>query len=157
EGYATDLRNGEFGLTPVARLASYRGLVFASVAAEGNTLDDHLGAAKEYIDLFMDLSPSGEIDLKTGTQKLRYQGNWKFLPENSLEGDYHGPFIHRVAFALHSRRSGLDMSSLYENAVPDVIRSLPGGHMVEDYRGASMNAPARPPSPARQAYVAMME
>ena len=31
-------------------------------------------------------------------------GNWKLLPENSLEGDYHGPFIHRVAFELHSRQ-----------------------------------------------------
>ena len=27
----------------------------------------------------------------------------EFLPENSLEGDYHGPFIHRIAFELHAR------------------------------------------------------
>ena len=51
----------------------------------------------------MDLSPTGEIDINTGTQKLRYRGNWKMLPENSLEGDYHGPFIHRIAFDLQSR------------------------------------------------------
>ena len=74
------------------------------------------------------------------------------LPENSLEGDYHGPFIHRVAFDLHSRQTGMNMSSLYENEVPDVIRYLPGGHMVEDYRGATMAPPPDRPSPARRAY-----
>ena len=105
----------------------------------------------------MDLSPTGEAELCTGIQKLRYNGNWKFLPENSLEGDYHGPFLHRIAFELHSKRTGLDLSSLYQNEVPDVIRSLPGGHMVEDYRGASMAAPARKSTPARLAYVEMME
>ncbi len=49
------------------------------------------------------------------------------------------------------------MSSLYENQVPDVIRSLPGGHMVEDYRGAAMNPPKRTPTPARQAYIEALE
>jgi phenylpropionate dioxygenase-like ring-hydroxylating dioxygenase large terminal subunit len=157
EGYDSSLRREDFALTAVPRVGSYRGLVFASAAPSGPSLDEHLGQVKEYLDLFMDVSPSGEVELKTGIQKLKYQANWKFLPENSLEGDYHGPFIHRVAFELHQRRSGLDMSSLYENAIPDVIRSLPGGHMVEDYRGATMAPPQRPPSPARQAYAAMME
>jgi phenylpropionate dioxygenase-like ring-hydroxylating dioxygenase large terminal subunit len=157
EGYDSALKKEEFALTPVPRVDQYRGLVFASVAAEGQTLAAHLGQVTEYIDLFMDLSPVGEIDLRTGIQKLRYSGNWKFMPENSLEGDYHGPFIHRVAFELHGKRTGLDLSSLYENAIPDVIRSLPGGHMVEDYRGASMAPPKRKPSPAREAYAALME
>jgi phenylpropionate dioxygenase-like ring-hydroxylating dioxygenase large terminal subunit len=157
EGYGEGLRRDEFALTPVPRVASYRGLVFASASASGPSLDEHLGAVKDYIDLFMDVSPTGEVELDTGVQKLKYRGNWKFLPENSLEGDYHGPFIHRVAFELHSRRSGLDMSSLYENEIPDVIRALPGGHMVEDYRGATMAPPRRNPSDARQAYQALME
>ncbi|HXQ52216.1 MAG TPA: Rieske 2Fe-2S domain-containing protein [Stellaceae bacterium] len=157
EGYDSNLRREDFALSAVPRVASYRGLVFASAAATGPSLDEHLGQVKEYLDLFMDVSPTGEVELNTGIQKLRYKGNWKFLPENSLEGDYHGPFIHRVAFELHSRRSGLYMSSLYENAIPDVIRALPGGHMVEDYRGATMAPPQRKPSAARQAYMAMME
>jgi phenylpropionate dioxygenase-like ring-hydroxylating dioxygenase large terminal subunit len=157
EGYDDSLRREDFGLTAVPRLGTYRGLVFASLSASGISLDEHLGQVREYIDLFMDVSPTGEADLCTGVQKLRYNGNWKFLPENSLEGDYHGPFLHRIAFELHGKRTGLDLSSLYQNEVPDVIRSLPGGHMVEDYRGAAMAAPARKPTPARLAYVEMME
>lgn len=157
EGYDNRLSREEFGLTPLARQDSYRGLVFASSSPAGASLAQHLGQVTQYIDLFMDLSPTGEIDLRSGVQKVRYRGNWKFLPENSLEGDYHGPFIHRVAFELHSRRTGLNISSLYENEIPDVIRSLPGGHMVEDYRGATMAPQRRAPSPARLAYAAALE
>jgi fatty-acyl-CoA synthase len=49
------------------------------------------------------------------------------------------------------------MNSLYENEVPDVIRYLPGGHMVEDYRGATMSPPMGQPSPSRHAYQQAME
>jgi fatty-acyl-CoA synthase len=157
EGYADGLGREQFGLTPLPRQDVYRGLVFASMSPNGISLREHLGQVTEFIDLFMDLSPTGAIELSGGVQKLRYRGNWKLLPENSLEGDYHGPFIHRIAFELHSRRTGLSMSSLYENQVPDVIRSLPGGHMVEDYRGAAMNPPKRAPSPSRQAYIEAMQ
>jgi fatty-acyl-CoA synthase len=127
EGYDDSLRREDFGLTAVPRLGTYRGLVFASLSDSGISLDEHLGQVREYIDLFMDVSPTGEAELCTGIQKLRYNGNWKFLPENSLEGDYHGPFLHRIAFELHGKRTGLDLSSLYQNEVPDVIRSLPAG------------------------------
>jgi fatty-acyl-CoA synthase len=156
EGYDAGLKKSDFSLTSVARVDSYRGLVFASLGSEGITLEQHLGQATEYLDLVLDLSPTGNVSLGGGTQKLSYDGNWKFLPENSLEGDYHGPFIHKIAFELHSKKTGLDMASLYENEVPDVIRSLPGGHMVEDYRGASMKPPQRKPTPARLEYVEKM-
>jgi len=157
EGYDNNLSRADFSLTPVPRQDAYRGLIFASVSPTGPSLREHLGQVTEFIDLFMDVSPTGDIDLNSGVQKLRYHGNWKLLPENSLEGDYHGPFIHRFAFEMHSRRTGLNMSSLYENQVPDVIRSLPGGHMVEDYRGASMTPPQRVMTPARQAYLDALE
>jgi fatty-acyl-CoA synthase len=155
DAYA-DFPKDTLSLTPLPRQGAYRGLVFASVAADGITLDEHLGPAKHFIDLFMDQSPTGEIDINTGVQKLRYQGNWKMLPENSMEGDYHGPFIHRIAFELHGRRTGLDMASLMTKSVPDVIISLPGGHMVEDYSGATMGAPKTVP-PWRTKYLAQME
>lgn len=157
EGYDEGLNKAELGLTPVPRLGVYRGLVFASLSPDGISLEAHLGQVTEFIDLFIDLSPVGEADLNTGVQKMKYRGNWKYMPENSMEGDYHGPFIHRVAFQLHAKRTGFDVSSLHQNAVPDVIRSLPGGHMVEDYRGATMAPPARPPSPARLEYIAAMK
>ena len=70
EGYDDSLRREDFGLTAVPRLGTYRGLVFASLSASGITLDEHLGQVREYIDLFMDVSPTGRADLCTGVQKL---------------------------------------------------------------------------------------
>lgn len=157
EGYDYDLDKDQFPLTELARQDSYRGLVFASVAEEGISLAEHLGPVTEFIDLFMDLSPEGEIDLSAGMQKVSYKGNWKYMPENSMEGDYHGPFIHKIAFELFSRRTGLDVSTLHEEEIPDVIRSLPGGHMVEDYRGAPLGKRPGEPSPARKEYIEKMK
>jgi fatty-acyl-CoA synthase len=156
EGYDYHLKKEQFALVPLARQDSYRGLVFASVAEHGQSLLQHLGAITEFLDLFMDLSPEGEIALDAGVQKVTYRGNWKYMPENSMEGDYHGPFIHRVAFDLYARRTGFDMSSLATDEIPDVIRSLPGGHMVEDYRGAPFSTGKREPSPARLEYIEKM-
>lgn len=157
EGYDYDLKKEHFGLTPLARVDSYRGLVFASVAAEGPTLAEHLGVVTEFLDLFIDLSPEGEIALDAGVQKVAFNGNWKYMPENSMEGDYHGPFIHNVAFDLYAKQTGFDVSALGTEEVEDVILSLPGGHMVEDYRGAPMPPSGRQPSPARQAYIDAMK
>ena len=156
EGYDYDLDKSRFPLVEVARQDSYRGLVFASVAPEGITLTEHLGPVSEFIDMFMGLSPEGEIALDAGCQKVRYKGNWKYMPENSMEGDYHGPFIHKIAFELYARSSGLDVSALHEEEIPDVIRSLPGGHMVEDYRGAPLSKRPGEPSAARKEYAAKM-
>ncbi|WP_397584960.1 aromatic ring-hydroxylating dioxygenase subunit alpha [Sphingorhabdus sp.] len=156
EGYNYDLDKSRFPLVEVARQDSYRGLMFASVAPEGITLTEHLGPVSEFIDMFMGLSPEGEITLDVGCQKVRYKGNWKYMPENSMEGDYHGPFIHKIAFELYSRSSGLDVSALHEEEIPDVIRSLPGGHMVEDYRGAPLFKRPGEPSAARKEYAAKM-
>ena len=156
EGYNYDLDKSRFPLVEVARQDSYRGLMFASVAPEGITLTEHLGPVSEFIDMFMGLSPEGEITLDAGCQKVRYKGNWKYMPENSMEGDYHGPFIHKIAFELYSRSSGLDVSALHEEEIPDVIRSLPGGHMVEDYRGAPLFKRPGEPSGARKEYAAKM-
>ncbi len=142
----------EFSLTPLARVDLYRGLIFASVAADGISLAEHLGPVAEFIDLFMDLSPEGRISLAAGSQKGEICRQLEIHAGKLHGGDYHGPFIHKIASTLHARRSGLDVSSLHENEIPDVIRSLPGGHMVEDYRGAPLPPRKGEPSPARKAY-----
>jgi phenylpropionate dioxygenase-like ring-hydroxylating dioxygenase large terminal subunit len=136
-----------FNLAPIPRMATYRGLIFGSLAADGISLDDHLGLAKTYLDLILDRSPEGSVDLGAGVQKMRYRGNWKMFPENSLEGAYHGNFIHTFAFRLSDKRTGRVRSSAHSESV----LSLPGGHMVEDFRTTKYS---KPPSktPAHEAY-----
>ncbi len=147
EAYPPESAAEDFNLTAIPRMAVYRGLVFGSLAADGITLDEHLGGAKEYLDLILDRSPAGEVDLGAGMHKMRYRGNWKMLPENSLEGAYHGRFIHKFAFDLADKRTGRDRSSAHA----DSVRYLLGGHMVEDFRTTTFT---RPPSrtPAHEAY-----
>lgn len=136
-----------FGLTPIARMGIYRGLIFGSLATDGISLDAHLGGAKEYLDLILDRSPEGQVDLGAGMHKMRYRGNWKMLPENSLEGAYHGRFIHKFVFDLADKRSGRDRSSAHA----DSVRYLPGGHMVEDFRSTKFSKPPAK-TPAHEAY-----
>jgi phenylpropionate dioxygenase-like ring-hydroxylating dioxygenase large terminal subunit len=153
EAYDGGLPRESFGLIPVPRVASYRGLVFASLAAEGISLEAHLGRMTEFIDLVIDRSPAGEIELSAGVQKVRYRGNWKMLPENALEGGYHGLFIHKFVFDLIDSRTTRDRNAHRE----DSILSLPGGHMVQDYRRQGTQKPVGAPTAAREAYLQAME
>ena len=63
----------ELGLGKVARVASYKGFVFGSMAEDGPTLEEHLGAAAEAIDALCLTSPEGEVEIKTsaGTRKAK--------------------------------------------------------------------------------------
>jgi fatty-acyl-CoA synthase len=71
------------------------------------------------------------------------------LPENSLEGAYHGHFIHKFTFDLADSRTGRTNRLEHHD---DAVHYLPGGHMVEDFRGVKFAPPRQEPSPARKAY-----
>jgi len=130
DAYEEGLESADFALAQVPRVDNYRGLIFASLSPTGISLDEHLGQAKMFLDLIFDRSPVGEVELSAGINKVRYRGNWKMLPENSLEGGYHGFFIHKFAFDLADSRSGRDRMDFHD----DAVWYLPGGHMVEDFR-----------------------
>ncbi len=152
EAYDAALGKEQFGLTPVARVAAYRGLIFASASAAGAGLDEHLGAVKPLIDFAIDRAPAGELALTAGTQCVRYRGNWKMMAENSVE-NYHGPFVHKVAFALSDRRAGRIRASITRRAPDqeDETYAFAGGHMVE-YLPRQGPAVKAEPTPARRAY-----
>jgi benzoate/toluate 1,2-dioxygenase alpha subunit len=75
------------GLASVRRLDAYRGLIFASLGADGESLDEHLGKAKFFIDLVMDQSTEG-IEVIEGMHRSRQKRNWKLQIENGIDGDY---------------------------------------------------------------------
>jgi phenylpropionate dioxygenase-like ring-hydroxylating dioxygenase large terminal subunit len=56
-------------------------------------LVDYLARATEYIDLVVDQSPSGTMEIISGTQEYDVAANWKLLVENSVD-DYHLPTTH---------------------------------------------------------------
>jgi phenylpropionate dioxygenase-like ring-hydroxylating dioxygenase large terminal subunit len=131
--YGASFRKEEYGLSKVPRVGSYRGFIFASLSPTGISLDEHLGYAKGLIDQFVELSPEGEIELCAGTQKQRYQGNWKMQVENAVD-NYHTTFVHQTANDIMRTRSGIDLSQTTSEQSPALSRYLGGGHALFDFR-----------------------
>jgi fatty-acyl-CoA synthase len=121
------LREGTGAALP--RVASYRGFVFGSFAADGPPLIDHLGAAADEIDRMARLSPEGEVELTTGWMKHRTHANWKLLAENETDG-YHPQFVHSSVFIATESPIG----ALYTDRSLAGCRDLGNGHSELDLR-----------------------
>jgi phenylpropionate dioxygenase-like ring-hydroxylating dioxygenase large terminal subunit len=117
----------------VPRMASYRGFIFGSLSSTGITLDEHLGLpAKEQIDLFVDLSPEGEILVRAGANKFDYAANWKFQLENAMDG-YHPNFSHETFLDMLQEQIGVRPDVFNGNSAGEA-RDLGNGHVMLDYR-----------------------
>lgn len=100
------------------RVETYQGLVFATYRDDIESLEDFLGGAKKWIDLFV--KQGGGYPLKVlGEHRFNFPGNWKIQLENTTDA-YHFPIIHK------SFVSSLD------DATQDVFDFLDGEGFVED-------------------------
>ncbi len=97
----TDQKDGQYSqafeaeshdLVPVARLASYRGFVFASLAPNVPTIEEHLGDARVFLDLIAEQAPQG-LECISGTVAYTFDANWKLQFENGLDF-YHFATTH---------------------------------------------------------------
>jgi phenylpropionate dioxygenase-like ring-hydroxylating dioxygenase large terminal subunit len=86
-------------LKAVPRVSVYRGFIFASLAAQGESLEDFLGAAKASFDDLVDRAPGGELEVAGGVFKHVYHGNWKLMLENHLDGA-HPAWVHASSVAV---------------------------------------------------------
>jgi len=86
--YPPNFNRSELGLKEPPRVEAYRGFVFLNFDANAVPLREYLGSAVEYIDLVLDQSPSGRMEMIHGTQEYDIRANWKLLVENSYD-DYH--------------------------------------------------------------------
>ena len=123
----------QFSLKEPPRVDSYRGFVFLNFDPDAVSLDDYLGAAKEYIDLVTDQSPSGEMEVIQGTQEYDIRANWKLLVENSYD-DYHLLSTHST-WLDYLKNSGVEMKRPEKgHLLPahGVGRDLGSGHGVVD-------------------------
>ncbi|MGE0826561.1 MAG: Rieske 2Fe-2S domain-containing protein [Candidatus Binatia bacterium] len=159
--YDEQFRKEDYGLRKVPRVDSYRGFVFGSLSPVGLSLDEHLGqAVKDQLDLFIDLSPEGELDVTAGIHKYGYRANWKFQIENSMDG-YHPNFVHQTFFANIQRRTGAKLTDLFASGSTSMTRDLGNGHVMLDYRPYNREKHQRmqtvlPTRPGGQAYLDTM-
>lgn len=101
-GYSKQFDSRSHDLAPLARLDSYRGFVFGSLAERVEPLGTYLGAAAPFIDLLVDQSPDG-LEVLPGGATYRYRGNWKLQAENGIDG-YHFTTVHQNYVNVLQRR-----------------------------------------------------
>jgi len=126
------------GLTPVPRMAVYRGFVFACLRADVEPLETYLGLAEGYLDRIVDRSPEGEIEVTKGLQKYVFYANWKLQLENFVDS-YHPSFTHESAFERFYQRTGRPGGRGDEGS-ENVY--LGNGHSMLDY-AAAVGGPQR--------------
>jgi phenylpropionate dioxygenase-like ring-hydroxylating dioxygenase large terminal subunit len=93
DAYTDNFDKSSFGLRRPARFEEYRGFWFMNLDADAPALTDYLAGAKDYIDLVIDQSPSGQMEIIAGVQEYDVAANWKLMVENSVD-DYHLPSTH---------------------------------------------------------------
>jgi nitrite reductase/ring-hydroxylating ferredoxin subunit len=136
ERYDSDIKPG-LGLLELPRVESYRGLIFASFAADVPALVDHLGPeALGYLDRFLDQCVGLPVVAHRQAHRVDMRGNWKLQVENGLDG-YHATFTHRSFFAVMQQRTGgnVRFASSLSTAT---ARSFRNGHSAIDPERASI-------------------
>lgn len=127
------LEKDQLGLKKVPRVASYNGLVFASLDRAIEPLDSYLGDMRFYLDCMFDRYAGG-VEVIGVAHKWRLRGNWKLPVENQLGDVGHGPFLHGSLLKNTPQVAELEQYGL--NVVPHAghgvaVRLLPAGSPAE--------------------------
>ena len=93
DAYTEAFDKTTLGLKGPAKFDNYKDFWFLNLDPGAPSLRDYLGKTTEYIDLVVDQSPSGKMDILPGTQEYDVAANWKLMVENSVD-DYHLPSTH---------------------------------------------------------------
>ncbi len=92
EGYSEDFDKSKMGLKKL-RTEIYQGMIFATFDQDAEPLEDFLGNAKLWIDLFM--KQGGGYPVKAlGEHQFKVPMNWKIQLENTTDA-YHFPVVHK--------------------------------------------------------------
>jgi phenylpropionate dioxygenase-like ring-hydroxylating dioxygenase large terminal subunit len=144
-----DLNDPQNHMQRVEHVQSYRGFVFATLAATPEPLLKHLGRMTDVIDNLVDRAPDGEIEIADSSFTLEYRGNWKLHPENAAD-IFHPSFVHSSS-VMPARRAPANASIIDHDQTREMLLAngfgqeeweniqlsgLPGGHtfMTSFYR-----------------------
>jgi phenylpropionate dioxygenase-like ring-hydroxylating dioxygenase large terminal subunit len=123
-------------LEAAPRVESYRGFVFASLSPSGPGLLEFLGSARASLDDFVDRAPGGELEVAGGVFKHAYNGNWKLMLENHLDGA-HPAWVHASSVAVarnapdpgrpgEERYSDIAVRQMRQNGAPESVWEATG-------------------------------
>jgi ethylbenzene dioxygenase subunit alpha len=140
DAYYDEVDREHLGLVSVARVDTYKGLVFATFDPDSPPLDEYLGDIRFYLDILLDRSEDG-TELVGPVQRWPVECNWKFPAENFIGDFQHAQASTHVSamkvqdfFRRVPADSGVQMSTetghglfiqLNERRVPDGKTALP--------------------------------
>ena len=123
KGYK-DFEKADYSLVTL-RTESYRGLIFATFNEDAPPLEEFLGRARPWIDLF--LKQGGGYPVKVlGEHKFTFPGNWKIQLENTTDA-YHFPIVHKSFLTSLDGDTG-ELFSFMEAG--GYVEDLGNGHSV---------------------------
>ena len=122
DAYYNELDQSQWGLTPVAQLDCYKGLVFATFDPTAPPLLDYLGPMAWYLDTLFDRREGG-VEVLSGVHKWVVPCNWKLPAENFVGDAYHVSWSHQSPI-----RAGFGITA----------GSAPGGGPVSPGNGHGM-------------------
>jgi phenylpropionate dioxygenase-like ring-hydroxylating dioxygenase large terminal subunit len=131
QGYGPEVERTtrSLGLAAVPRVATYRGFIFASLAGDGPPLAEFLGPLRASFDDLIDRAPDGEVEVAGGVFKHAYQGNWKLMLENHLDG-VHPNYVHSSSVAAAraapdpgapEKYADIAIRQMRQNGAPDQV------------------------------------
>ncbi len=95
--YRDAIDKSAWGLGKAAQVSSYRGFVFATLAADAPPLEDYLGwVGRLGLDM---LASQGDLEVLDGVQKNRLACNWKLAVDNLYDW-YHVKVSHGTALRV---------------------------------------------------------
>ena len=109
------------------RVGIYQGLIFASFNPTIEPLEDFLGGAKPWIDLFMKQGAGYPVKVN-GEHRFRFKGNWKIQLENTTDL-YHFPVVHKSWMKTIDDETAAAITS-FMTSDGAFCRSLGNGHSV---------------------------
>ncbi len=96
DSYYGELDVNRWGLIPVPRVESYKGLVFGCLDADAPSLVEYLGDMAWYLDCLLDRREGG-TEAMGGVHKIRQAGNWKLAADQFVGDNYHAALTHSSA------------------------------------------------------------
>jgi phenylpropionate dioxygenase-like ring-hydroxylating dioxygenase large terminal subunit len=134
EAYPPSFDKAKMGLVAAPRFENYRDFWFLNFDPGAPELVTYLAGAKEYIDLVVDQSPSGRMEIISGTQEYDIKANWKLLVENSVD-DYHLIATH-TTWLNYMRNSGVNVAPPKGSGLllptKGLGKDLGNGHLTTD-------------------------
>ena len=117
----------DHGLARLPRLANYRGFLFGSLNSDGPDLGQHLGEARNIIDMLVDQAPQG-LEVLKGSADYTFAGNWKLQAENGVDG-YHFDVVHRSFMGVIQRRTAGTTGTTAQQDTQDTVEALDAQHL----------------------------